>query len=96
MMNLFYLGGFVLLLLGFILYLYRGRQRPEASHMRLICRICLDKNGDLIRFILAARPARSPIPVVPLGIPDPLDRDRVRSSAPQKPTTSLVSTTAGH
>ncbi len=96
MVNLLYLGGFVLLLLGFVLYLYRRRQRHEASRMRLICRICLDNNGDLIRFILAARPVRYPIPVVPLGIPDPSGKDRVRSSSPQQPNTSLVSTTAGH
>jgi hypothetical protein len=96
MVTLLYLGGCVLLALGFILYLYRRRQRHEASPMRLICRICLDNNGNLIRFILAARPARYPIPVVPLGIPDSSGQDRVRSSSPQKPTTSLVSTPAGH
>ena len=89
MANLLYLGGFVLLVLGFVLYRYRGRQRPAASHMRLICRICLDNNGELIRFILAARPVRYPIPVAPLGILDSSGQDRVRSSLPRKPNTSL-------
>lgn len=91
MVNLFYLGGFITLLLGFVLHLSRRRQRPEESHLPLICRTCVDKNGNLIRFILAERPVRFPVPVVSRKAPDPPGEGKVVAASTQTPNTALVS-----
>jgi hypothetical protein len=52
----------VALLLGFVLY--RRRQRRKELHTPLIRSTSLDKNGNLIRFILLPRslPYAAPIP----------------------------------
>jgi hypothetical protein len=91
MVNLFYFGGFIALLLGFVLHLSSRRQRPDASHLPLICRTCLDKNGNLIRFILAERPVRFPIPVASRQIPTLPEKGKVAAASLQKPNTALVS-----
>ena len=91
MVNLFYLGGFIALLMGFVLRLSIRRQRPDASHLPLICRTCLDKNGNLISFILAERPVRFPIPVVSPQVPTPPENGKVAAASPRKPNTALVS-----
>ena len=83
-----FLGGLVALTVGFALYLYRRRQRHEESHTPLICRTSLDKDGNLIRFILCPRPATNPVPVVPPANLDPSGVSLVGSSPPQKPDTS--------
>lgn len=83
-----YLGGLVALAVGFALYLYRRRQRHEESHTPLICRTSLDKDGNLIRFILCPRSTPHPVPVVLLANLDPSGVSLVGSSPPQKPDTS--------
>ena len=62
-----YFGGLVALAVGFALYLYRRRQRHEEFHTPLICRTSLDKDGNLIRFILCPRSIMNPVPVVPFA-----------------------------
>lgn len=81
-------GGLVALAVGFALYLYRRRQRHEESHTPLICRTSLDKDGNLIRFILCPRSTPHPVPVVLLANLDPSSVSLVGSSPPQKPDTS--------
>jgi len=83
-----YLGGLVALAAGFALYLYRRRQRHEEPHTPLICRTSLDKDGNLIRFILCPRSTTNPVQVVPPANPDPSGMSLVGSSPPQKPDTS--------
>jgi hypothetical protein len=91
MVNLFYLCGFIAVLLGFVLHLSRRRQRSEEARLPLICRTCVDKNGNLIRFILAQRPVRFPIPIVSRKAPDPSGRGEVAAASTEKPNTALVS-----
>ena len=83
-----YFGGLVALAAGFALYLYRRRQRQEESHTPLICRTSLDKDGNLIRFILCPRSTTNPVPVVLLASLDPSGVSLAGSSPPQKPDTS--------
>lgn len=83
-----YLAGLVALAVGFVLYLYLRRQRHEKSHAPLICRTSLDKDGNLMRFILCPRSTPSPVPVVPVDILGPSGESLARSSLLQKPDTS--------
>ena len=76
------LGGLVALAVGFVLYLFRRRQRHEESHTPLICRTSLDKDGTLIRFILCPRSTTNPAPVVPLANLDSSGVSLVGSSPP--------------
>ena len=68
--------GLVALAVGFVLY--RRRQRRKEPHTPLIRSTSLDKNGNLIRFILLPRS-------LPYAVPIPFGKSMVGSSPLHKP-----------
>lgn len=55
MVEILYLGGLVVLALGFALYLYRRRERRERHHSNFRCVHHVTASGEPISFLLAPR-----------------------------------------